>query len=109
MLERLKELKVKATQKCATAGLALFTTMQVNAEGLMDDQTVDDAIQGVSDNLFPVAVALLVISIGWGIAMWASLVDSRRWYFPIIGIAVAFFLGDGFTEAVDSLRSKYEG
>ena len=108
MIEKIKNLKGKVQKATASVTLIGLNTMQAHAENsLFDDTQVDTGINTIQDNLLPIAIGLLVISIAWGIGMWASIMDSRRWYLPIIGIVVAFFLGDGFTEAVNSLKDQY--
>jgi len=108
MISKFKSAKAMLAKQLSGVAVIGMSAMQSYAENtLFDDTAIDSGIDTVQNNLLPLAIGLLVLSIGWAIGMWMSIFDSRRWYLPIVGIVVAFFLGEGFGEAAESLKEKY--
>ena len=70
---------------------------------IFSEEDIKAATDSVEDNLMIPRIILLIACGAWGILMWISVLDSRRWYLPLGGLFIAYFMVDMYTWGIANI------
>lgn len=116
MLKTIRALQTSAKRTAAAASsFLLLQVCSVSAYANTGEHSIfsaDEIKEGtavVGDNLLIAAIVTFLGSALWAAFMWFDLADSRKWYVPVIGCIFAYFMADGYENAVQFMVDKYQG
>lgn len=100
----------KATVNAVAATtMSLACTSAYAAKGeyaIFSNDEIKDGTNVVGDNLLIPALIVGGVCAAWGLMMWMTWADSKRWYLPVGGLIFAYYMGNGFEWGVDKFTSK---